>query len=116
MSSSSSTGVAQAIIPAKENSSEPVTIQESRQPNRRPTSLTFVASPSNSPKANSFDKEKVQINSIPQILDPQPPSNHDAELEEKERWAYKMGFPKWLILRKAAKSAYSVISLKVGQS
>lgn len=105
MSPGSSTGV--TIVPqSKDNSDpQPIPTPEIRQPSRRPTSLTFVASPSHSPKANSFEKEKVQVDSIPQILGVQSPqSKADAELEEKERWAYQIGFPRWIILRKAAKS------------
>ncbi|KAK7692121.1 hypothetical protein QCA50_003740 [Cerrena zonata] len=105
MSPGSSTGVAPVPQPKGNGDSQPPLVSpENRQPSRKPTSLTFVASPSNSPKANSFEKEKAQVDSIPQILGVQSPqSKADAEREEKERWAYRIGFPRWVILRKAAK-------------
>lgn len=100
------------------DSQPPLVAPENRQqPSRRPTALTFVASPSSSPKANSFEKEKAQVDSIPQILGVQSPqSKADAEREEKERWAYRIGFPRWVILRKAAKSMSIelVIQRKIG--
>ena len=99
------TATATTAVPAKENEAQSMTEQENRgRPSRRPTSLTFVASPSSSPKGNRFEKEKVQVESIPQLLGvPTPPPNGEEKLVE-ERWAYQIGFPRWLILRKAAKS------------
>ena len=108
------TATATTAVPVKEDEAQSVTEQENRgRPSRRPTSLTFVASPSSSPKGNRFEKEKVQVESIPQLLGvPTPPSNGEEKLVE-ERWAYQIGFPRWLILRKAAKSELPSLYSKI---